>query len=228
MDFNITQDPYFCDLEDGDLGLAANSPCRRRPGFVQMGATGVKCDEVLDATVAVDVEPDAAEATWDLMGPDGFAASGRGDAVFFQVVPGEYTMTWHAVDGWESPLPATVVRTVKPYLVKTLRGFYTPFADDADAVTKRFGLIPNEPNPFNPATMIRFALDAPTQVDVTIYDLRGRRVRTLAADQAFPAGPQALRWDGDDAFGRTAAAGIYLVQLRAGRQVDTQRIALVK
>ncbi|RKZ12813.1 hypothetical protein DRQ50_11395 [bacterium] len=228
LNFNIAQDPYFCDLPGGDVGLAANSPCRRRPGYVQIGARGSKCDAVLDATVVVDVVPDEAAAAWDLTGPDGFAVSGTGDSVFYQVVPGQYTITWHTVNGWQGPVPATVVRTVKPYLVKTLRGFYSPFADDNIVVAKPFGLEPNEPNPFNPSTMIRFSLDTPSRVDIVIFDLRGRRVRTLTVDQAFGAGAQALRWDGADEQGRTAAAGVYLVRLQAGRREDVLRIALVK
>ena len=70
------------------------------------------------------------------------------------------------------------------------------------------------PNPFNPRTELRFALERGGPVTVEIYDLAGRRVHTLVREQELAAGPQALAWDGRDEDGRGAASGIYLARVR--------------
>jgi hypothetical protein len=59
-------------------------------------------------------------------------------------------------------------------------------------------------------------------VDLRIYDLRGRLVRRLAA-QELPAGLQTLRWDGRDANGHQTASGIYLVRVTAAGESKTSK-----
>lgn len=85
----------------------------------------------------------------------------------------------------------------------------------------------NEPNPFNPATVIRFELPDDSQVTLEILDLAGRRVRVLA-DAVLSAGPHAIRWDGRDASGRGVASGVYFYRLDAGARHATGRMALVR
>ncbi|MFN2370222.1 MAG: S8 family serine peptidase, partial [Candidatus Krumholzibacteriia bacterium] len=68
------------------------------------------------------------------------------------------------------------------------------------------------PNPFNPATEIRFELPAEARVSLRVYDVAGRLVRTLAAGR-LPAGSHAVRWDGRDDRGRGAASGTYVARL---------------
>jgi hypothetical protein len=85
----------------------------------------------------------------------------------------------------------------------------------------------NRPNPFNPRTEIAFELRQAGPVSLAVYDLAGRLVRTLVHD-VLPAGAHAATWDGLDRNGRTAAAGVYLIHLKADGTVDTRRVALVK
>ncbi|MFQ5436323.1 MAG: right-handed parallel beta-helix repeat-containing protein, partial [Anaerolineae bacterium] len=66
------------------------------------------------------------------------------------------------------------------------------------AVPERFGLQQNFPNPFNPSTVIRFQLPAASSVSLIIYDLLGRRVRTLLSNAGYSAGHHQLTWDGRD------------------------------
>jgi hypothetical protein len=84
-------------------------------------------------------------------------------------------------------------------------------------------VMPAAPNPFAGATRIAFALSAPQQVRVEVFDVRGRRVRDLA-DREFPAGEHALEWDGVDEVGRTAPAGVFFVRVSAGADRLAQRI----
>jgi len=71
-----------------------------------------------------------------------------------------------------------------------------------------FLLHQNVPNPFNPATRIDFELQQPDVVDLTIFDVAGRRIRTLTTG-ALGAGPHSVTWDGKSTDGGTAANGIY-------------------
>jgi len=84
------------------------------------------------------------------------------------------------------------------------------------------------PNPFNPSTTLAFELPAPARVDLEIYDVSGRRVRTLLREDARTAGRHDLVWDGADDAGRTSPAGVYLVRLRAGEFRADQQVVLVK
>ncbi len=89
-------------------------------------------------------------------------------------------------------------------------------------------LHPCWPNPFNPTTTIAYELPAPATVTLAVYDAAGRRVRTLVAGEFVAAGHHEVAWDGRDAGGRLAAAGVYLCRLRAGAAVRTQRMTLLK
>ncbi|MCB1185138.1 T9SS type A sorting domain-containing protein [bacterium] len=84
------------------------------------------------------------------------------------------------------------------------------------------------PNPFNPQVRIPFSLAAGADVSLTVYDLRGRLVRHLAAGD-HAAGFHAVMWDGTDDAGEGVASGTYFLKLREGDRVgDTARVVLVK
>lgn len=71
-----------------------------------------------------------------------------------------------------------------------------------------FLLHQNVPNPFNPATRIDFELQQPDVVDLTIFDVAGRRIRTLMAG-SLGSGPHSVSWDGKSTDGGAVANGIY-------------------
>ena len=72
------------------------------------------------------------------------------------------------------------------------------------------------PNPFNPATTIEFTIPADAQVALSIYDISGRMVRRLCADEPMRAGSHRMVWDGRNSAGRPVASGTYFCRLRAG------------
>jgi hypothetical protein len=90
-----------------------------------------------------------------------------------------------------------------------------------------FTLAQNEPNPFNPATTIRFQLAEPDRVRLAIYDVAGRLVRTLVD---APVGTEAMRiaWDGRDDLGAEVPSGTYLYRLQTSRESRTKKLSLVK
>ena len=82
------------------------------------------------------------------------------------------------------------------------------------------------PNPFQRSLAIEFTLESRTQVEVTIYDIAGRRVATLL-DQDLPAGTHEATWDARNAKGQRAPAGVYFVRVQQGEHADSRQIVLV-
>lgn len=83
------------------------------------------------------------------------------------------------------------------------------------------------PNPFNPQTEFRFSLPAPARVDLRIFDVAGRRVRTLVAGTRG-AGPHTVTWRGRDDGDRLVASGTYFAHLRAADRTITRAVTLVR
>jgi len=88
-------------------------------------------------------------------------------------------------------------------------------------------LRPASPNPFNPSTTLNFELDRAGGVELEVFDVAGRRVRTLARG-GFPAGTHAVAWDGCDGEGSALPSGVYLVRLRGDDFIETGRLSLVR
>jgi streptogramin lyase len=130
----------------------------------------------------------------------------------FRVVPGGYEL-------WLSCLSrGLAVLTVQ---------VNSPTAVGPGEVPAGFALQPNYPNPFNPRTTISFTLDRAQQADLSLFDARGRQVRTLVSGPAA-AGAHSVTWDGCDGSGRACAAGVYLARLRGETAATTSKLTLVR
>jgi parallel beta-helix repeat protein len=107
----------------------------------------------------------------------------------------------------------------------------TPFDSYTRQIPLAFGLQQNYPNPFNPSTTIGLHLaGAPgikQHVQLTVYDLRGRRVKELVNSE-FAPGTHKVHWDGRDERGRSVASGIYLYTLKAGEESFTRKMMVLK
>ena len=90
-----------------------------------------------------------------------------------------------------------------------------------------FVLKQNYPNPFNPSTTIEFELGAGDNVDLSIYDINGRKISTLAQGY-YNSGTYSYVWDGKDSNGSLASSGIYLYTLISSDQIITNRMLLLK
>ncbi len=98
----------------------------------------------------------------------------------------------------------------------------------AFTVPARFALHPNAPNPFNPATVITYDLPEQAAVQLRVFDVAGRLVRVLVADQQARPGRNRVTWDGRDGAGRCVAAGVYFCRMEAGAFRETMLMTLVK
>jgi hypothetical protein len=88
-------------------------------------------------------------------------------------------------------------------------------------------LYQNQPNPFNPTTTIRFSLAQEGPVEILIYDVSGRLVRTLV-DRSMDAGFHTVLWDGKDDRDRLVGSGIYWSQMRAGAFTSIKKMVVLK
>ncbi len=104
---------------------------------------------------------------------------------------------------------------------------FSPGPVKVEDAPRAFTLAPAYPNPFNPSTTISFSLPAPGHATLAVYDIAGRKVRTLVSGP-MTAGEHAVAWDGRDDGGKPVASGVYLTRLVAGERVATGRMALVR
>jgi hypothetical protein len=93
-----------------------------------------------------------------------------------------------------------------------------------------FSLQQNFPNPFNPSTTIRFEIregKSDDFVDLSIYDLRGKLVRTLIST-VKGEGRHAVAWDGRDDNGSAVSSGVYLYRLKVGEDSTERKMILAR
>ena len=90
---------------------------------------------------------------------------------------------------------------------------------------ERFTLYQNYPNPFNPVTTLRYDLPENSLVNITIYDMLGRQVKTLM-DQTQDAGYKSVIWNATNEYGNPVSVGIYLYQIQAGEYISTKMVLL--
>ena len=90
-----------------------------------------------------------------------------------------------------------------------------------------FALHPNYPNPFNPSTIISYSIPENADVMLTIYDMRGRMIKSLVNEhQAI--GRYSIEWNATDDYGSNVGAGVYIYQLRSGNKTISQKMVLMK
>jgi len=85
----------------------------------------------------------------------------------------------------------------------------------------------NYPNPFNPSTTIEFNLFQGSQVSIDIYNIKGQKVRNLARDY-FEHGKNFVVWNGENDDLQPVGSGIYFYRIKAGEQINTAKMLLLK
>jgi hypothetical protein len=114
------------------------------------------------------------------------------------------------------------------YFFKTF--LYTPTAADPQLAPLPAVSLSNYPNPFNPSTEIRFQISDASHLEhaqIEIFNVKGQMVRKLKADMS--SRPQrrdlsySITWDGTDSTNQPVSSGVYLYQLRAGKQTLAQK-----
>ena len=91
----------------------------------------------------------------------------------------------------------------------------------------QFSLMQNYPNPFNPVTSLRYDLPEDGLVNITIYDMMGRIVKTLV-DNSQTAGYKSVQWNATNNRNKPVSAGLYLYTIQAGEFIQTNKMLLLK
>jgi hypothetical protein len=131
-------------------------------------------------------------------------------------------VTWH---DWRN-------RNITPYATdiyaQRVFGSGGVVAVSPPSAPAHFQLLALSPNPTRDGQMtIRFNLPSSERVSAEVFDLEGKRVRTLATDREFPAGRQALGWDGRNDAGLGLPTGVYFVEVRVGMHAEARRAILL-
>ena len=126
----------------------------------------------------------------------------------------------------------------EPETSKTVKGtiqidknkdcYYVSFKDGQNntPVTAKIE-IANFPNPFNPETTLFFSLPNEQKIELTVYNLKGQKVRQLVKGQ-FPAGQNSIVWNGKDDNGKSVGSGLYLYKLKTSDKVISKKMLLLK
>jgi len=132
-----------------------------------------------------------------------------------------YTITVTATDASGNTATSTGTVTVGHDKGKSSK----PVA--GEPAPEAFGLDSNYPNPFNPATTIRYALPEGANVSLVVYNILGQQVRTLVSGAQGP-GVHSVVWDGRDEAGRQMSTGVYIYRLQAGAFAQVKKMILAK
>ena len=134
---------------------------------------------------------------------------------------GAYTVRLVVVDA--DSLPSSVTQDIT---ITTL--------DEELSVGEYIGIMPNKyhlenayPNPFNPVTTINFTIPKAENVNLVIYDVLGREIRTLANEIHAP-NIYSIQWNGTDNFGKSMSTGIYFYKLVSGDFIQVKKLLLLK
>ena len=92
---------------------------------------------------------------------------------------------------------------------------------------KVFILHQNYPNPFNPFTTVRYDLPEEGFINIIIYDMMGRVVKTLV-NGSQTAGFKTIQWNATNDRNEPVSAGLYIYRLQAGEFRQTKKMVLVK
>ncbi len=112
------------------------------------------------------------------------------------------------------------------------KGSQTPFdlpgwMVTPESITGNFLLLDNYPNPFSRETHITFMLKNAAHVEIEVYDILGRKVKTIY-DGQLPSGYQTLVWDGSTEHQRIAGSGVYLIKVDVDGSVKTLKVLYLK
>lgn len=148
----------------------------------------------------------------------------------------ESFLTWLAVRHRADRIPASMKQTIESTIPNRLAFFdqlnldLSPLVigtstESEDTLPRQMTLEAPYPNPFADQVTLPLQLDAPDSITAGVFDLAGRRVRSLGS-HTFEAGKHAMTWDGTNEEGQRASPGVYFIRVVHGQQVDVQKVVL--
>jgi YVTN family beta-propeller protein len=186
-------------------------------------------------TFDITLEDGAAVLRWETgveLGMEGFAiVRSESELGVYREVTAETIRASGEVTGGRYEFRDESVTANRTYWYKlqeiTTDGLGSEFGPYSVVYKLSYGLEANVPNPFNPTTTIKYALAADGPVSLTIYDVRGSRVRELVNERQR-ADVYRVVWDGSNDNGERVASGMYFYRLVAGPFTQTKKMMLLK
>lgn len=99
--------------------------------------------------------------------------------------------------------------------------------NEPDPLPEKFDLYPNYPNPFNPATNIRFEIPEYSFVLIKVFNVLGKEITTLLEKELSP-GSHTIDWEAKDSNNELLPSGVYLIRLTAGKYTHSVKAVLLK
>jgi len=161
------------------------------------GGTGKTTAEMQDVATYTSLETVGLEEPWDFVG-NPFDDTGNED--YWDIDP--------------------VINDGYPY-------FANPYVNlEENVIPELSGKLFNYPNPFNPTTIIEFSINNNSKVELTIYNIKGQKVKTLVQDQ-FTTGDHNILWNGDDENNDPVSSGVYLYKLNVNGKTEAVKKCLL-
>lgn len=114
------------------------------------------------------------------------------------------------------------------YMVRAYVSFeHTGVKEIVELTPTSYQLEQNYPNPFNPSTTFNYSITEDTDVTINIFDIMGRKIKTLV-DENQTSGTYQVTWDGKNDQGVSVSSGIYFYRIKAGDFVQTRKMSLLK
>jgi subtilisin family serine protease len=213
----------------GHPGTQPFAPAGLVAAFAGGGGGGGADPAISEVTLSWGASPSPGVA-WYAVYRDTVPEFQPGAASFLDSVPAPDTT-------WTDPAPPSGATAYYRVSAVGDSGYGSGYTDPAtpgdpptpvrDALPRRLELAQNEPNPFNPATRIRFALDRAGPVRLAVYDAAGRLVSRLV-DRRLEAGVHEVVWNGTNGSGRSVAGGVYFYRLETAGRVLVRKMVLVE
>jgi len=119
------------------------------------------------------------------------------------------------------------VTTFQPVVKDGALIFHPVAVDETVDIPIDFNLAENYPNPFNARTEIVFAVPSRSHVQLEVYDILGRKIKTLVSGQ-YDTGYYRAMWDGKSDGGDGVASGLYFYTLRTDKATVARKMLLLK
>jgi PKD repeat protein len=152
---------------------------------------------------------------WDFDN-DGMTDAQTQDAYWTFIEPGEYTISQLISNGADSDME---IKENYISVMNTSQLVDEIFVDEIS--------LQNYPNPFNPETRIDYILSEEGVVSISVYDIRGRLVKTLVNGYRSE-GEYSVFWSGDDQKGNSVGSGIYFYSLKTNKEISSRQMILIK
>ena len=103
----------------------------------------------------------------------------------------------------------------------------TSIINDLNLIPSEFTLTQNYPNPFNPTTTIEYSLENTAEIQLSIFNVLGQKIRTLVNGKQGSGG-HSIQWNGRNDAGTTVASGVYVYVLRSDEVMLSRKLMLLK